>query len=219
MNIEKLKGILIGAIVTAAIFSLAVTVYASVGTYQLNANYANIKIYVDGKPIDPRDVNGVKVEPFTISGTTYLPVRAISEALGKDVEWDGEAKAVYIGTFPPGLNALKDPPTAETALKKWVTNKGSDLTGLLEEYFGAGVKVLATVDGSKLTLEIIKTTKGLTDEERAKQADEFTNQSTGISGDYNEMLDLIRGDTGFKSITMNVWHYFDEKLVFMQELT
>jgi hypothetical protein len=43
--------------------------------------------------------------------------------------------------------------------------------------------------------------------------------SSALTGDYQEMLGLIRGDTGFKGITMNVWHYFDEKLVLMQELT
>ncbi len=45
----------------------------------------------------PKDANGNVVEPFTMNGTTYLPVRAISNALEKDVEWDGEAFSVYIG--------------------------------------------------------------------------------------------------------------------------
>lgn len=59
--------------------------------------YNNIKIYIDGGEIVPKDVNGNSVEPFTMNGTTYLPVRAISNALGKDVEWDGATQSVYIG--------------------------------------------------------------------------------------------------------------------------
>ena len=45
----------------------------------------------------PKDANGNVVEPFTMNGTTYLPVRAISNAFGKDVEWDGATQSVYIG--------------------------------------------------------------------------------------------------------------------------
>ncbi|MDR0570296.1 MAG: copper amine oxidase N-terminal domain-containing protein [Clostridiales Family XIII bacterium] len=219
MNTEKLKGIAIGFLAAAVVFSVAGAVHASVGTFQLNATYANIKIYVDGKPIEPKDVKGDKVEPFIVSGTTYLPVRAVSEALGKDVEWDAENRAVYIGSFPASLNALREPQTAETALRKWVSAKGADLTGLLEEYFGAGAKVTVAASGNKLTLEVNKRTRGLTDEERLKQSDDFTAMSSALTGDYQEMLELIRGDTGFKGITMNAWHYFDEKLILMQELS
>ena len=59
--------------------------------------YNNIKIYIDGAEIVPKDANGNVVEPFTMNGTTYLPVRAISNAFGKDVEWDGSTQSVYIG--------------------------------------------------------------------------------------------------------------------------
>ncbi len=59
--------------------------------------YNNIKIYIDGGEIVPKDANGNVVEPFTMNGTTYLPVRAISNAFGKDVEWDGATQSVYIG--------------------------------------------------------------------------------------------------------------------------
>lgn len=38
-----------------------------------------LKITLDGKEITPTDANGAAVEPFAISGTTYLPVRAVAE--------------------------------------------------------------------------------------------------------------------------------------------
>ena len=34
----------------------------------------------------------------------FLPVRAISEALGYEVKWDGDLKAITIGTTPMGIN-------------------------------------------------------------------------------------------------------------------
>ena len=59
--------------------------------------YNGIKIYVDGDKITPKDGNGKIVDPFIYDGTTYLPVRAVSEALGKQVAWDDKSNSVYIG--------------------------------------------------------------------------------------------------------------------------
>ena len=40
------------------------------------------------------------VEPFIYNGTTYLPVRAVGDAIGKQVTWDGGSKTVYLGEAP-----------------------------------------------------------------------------------------------------------------------
>ena len=69
-------------------------------TETIDATYDNIKIVVDGLTIDPEDANGNKVEPFIYNGTTYLPVRAVGEAFGKQVSWDGVEKIVYLGPKP-----------------------------------------------------------------------------------------------------------------------
>ena len=69
-------------------------------TETIDVTYDNIQIVLDGKAIDPKDALGNKVEPFIYNGTTYLPVRAVGEAFGKDVSWDGTTKTVYIGAKP-----------------------------------------------------------------------------------------------------------------------
>ncbi len=84
-------------ITVALILTLSVTVFAKTISEQAEIFYNNIKIYIDGAEIVPKDANGNVVEPFTMNGTTYLPVRAISNAFGKDVEWDGSTQSVYIG--------------------------------------------------------------------------------------------------------------------------
>ena len=87
----------------AVVLIMALTgmaVFAATGSKTLEANYDNIKIYVDGAVITPTDVNGNSTEPFSVDGTVYLPLRAISEALGKTVEWDEETNSVYIGAAP-----------------------------------------------------------------------------------------------------------------------
>lgn len=55
---------------------------------------------VDGVSITPKDANGTVVEPFIVDGTTYLPVRAVGEAMGKTVDWDGRTHTVYVGNVP-----------------------------------------------------------------------------------------------------------------------
>lgn len=90
---ERLQGFVVGVISTVLVSSVAFA--APVGK-AITAFYNEIKIYVDGNKIEPKDGNGKTVEPFICEGTTYLPVRAVAEALGKKVEWDGESNTVYI---------------------------------------------------------------------------------------------------------------------------
>lgn len=84
-------GIVIGALLMGG------AVFAKNGTEAIQAIYNNIKIYVDGVKLDPKDANGNAVEPFIYNGTTYLPVRAVGEAIGKTVTWDGATQSVYLG--------------------------------------------------------------------------------------------------------------------------
>ena len=75
---------------------LCSTSYAASVVKTIQVSYNNIKIFVDDKLISPKDGKGEIVEPFIYQGTTYLPVRAVSEALGKEVKWDDNTKSIYI---------------------------------------------------------------------------------------------------------------------------
>jgi acetyl esterase/lipase len=89
-----------GVLIGAALVGGAVAVAADSQT--LNVVFDNIKLVVNGGEVTPKDANGKAVDPFISDGTTYLPVRAISEALGEPVSWDSGAKTVYIGANPNG---------------------------------------------------------------------------------------------------------------------
>lgn len=91
----KVKSIISGFV--AAIMLCSVPAYASSTKKEVKAVYNNIKIYVDGARVIPKDVNGNIVDPFIIDGTTYLPVRALANALGQGVEWNQETSTVIIG--------------------------------------------------------------------------------------------------------------------------
>lgn len=99
---EKFKGIVIG-FCFCLIFTSVVPVIAASRRAKLDVVYDDIKLYVDGKLTVPTDPNGNKVEPFIYDGTTYLPARALSNALTnnqKDVTWDSEKSSIYIGQAP-----------------------------------------------------------------------------------------------------------------------
>ena len=59
--------------------------------------YNDIKVTLDGKPVELKDATGKTIEPFTYNGTTYLPVRAVANLLGVDVKWDGDTNTIYLG--------------------------------------------------------------------------------------------------------------------------
>lgn len=56
----------------------------------------DMKIIIDGSRRYFYNVNGRQVHPILYRGTTYLPVRAIGELMGKNVDWNSTTKTVTI---------------------------------------------------------------------------------------------------------------------------
>ena len=106
-KMQKLGYMAIGAVFTL-VLAMALPVFAASTQRQLTAHFNNIRVVVDGVLITPRDGLGNVVEPFVVDGTTYLPVRAVAEALGRQVEWDGATQTVYIGVRPGAVQFLPD---------------------------------------------------------------------------------------------------------------
>ena len=96
------------------------TALAASTVYQnIQVQYSGIKLVVDGVEVTPKDANGTTVEPFIYNGTTYLPVRAVGNAIDKQVTWDGESQTVYLGEAPNSKNWMLDlcPPYETSAYK------------------------------------------------------------------------------------------------------
>ncbi len=91
---KKMRTILISVLAVCAMGS---TIFAQPFSETAEIFYNNIQIFISGAEIVPKDANGNIVEPFIMNGTTYLPVRAVSNALGQEVEWDGATQSIYIG--------------------------------------------------------------------------------------------------------------------------
>ena len=94
---KHLKGFILGVLSTVLVLSLIVPEMASKLTKTAELFYNDIKVVVEGNRAELKDANGNVVEPFIIDGTTYLPVRAVANALEKTVSWDGKTSTVYIG--------------------------------------------------------------------------------------------------------------------------
>jgi hypothetical protein len=118
-------GLLVGAVAVGT----AGVAFGAGTVRNLAAHYDGIKIYVDQQLVTPKDANGTVVDPFIVDGTTYLPVRAVAGALGKEVGWDGTTKSVYIGTQPPASQT----PTTPTATgnNEWIDLNSIDISKVI----------------------------------------------------------------------------------------
>lgn len=92
------KSILAIALLVVALTSFTAGAAAS-GTLEEIAAYLNygITIKYNGETQKMTDANGTPVYPITYKGTTYLPVRAVSNMLGIGVEWEQATQTVLLG--------------------------------------------------------------------------------------------------------------------------
>ena len=74
----------LGALVLCAALA-AGSLVVSAGAAQLSPN---IDVVVDGVERTFYNVSGTEVHPIAYNGTTYLPLRAIGELMGKNVNWN-----------------------------------------------------------------------------------------------------------------------------------
>ncbi|MCD8048676.1 MAG: RICIN domain-containing protein [Clostridia bacterium] len=103
--------------------------------------YDEVSIYLNGEKLEGS-------EATIIDSLTYVPVRAICEALGAEVEWNDEERAVYV-TFPE--DAADDEETEDALDGKYFRLK-HEATGyyLSVEYADTnnGAKIVVAADSS-----------------------------------------------------------------------
>lgn len=109
-----ISGIIIGAMVTTSVTALAAT------AKNIQAIYSVKSLVVNG--VDTGKGNTA----FVSGGTTYVPLRTVSDALGHDISWDSNTKTIYINTnnsnstngdptdLPPVSSTVTTTPTIST---------------------------------------------------------------------------------------------------------
>lgn len=92
-------------------------------------NSDEVKLYVDNEEKKLYDANGTEVKPFIKDGTTYVPLRGVSQVLGCWIRWDGQEKAakVYMQICPPDGVPLSENKPYETDLGSYYELDGKQL--------------------------------------------------------------------------------------------
>lgn len=143
-------------IVTIVSILLCGSIAYAADSQPIQAFLTDIKLYLNGDRVDK--------EVIVIDGTSYLPVRAISEALELEVKWVGDTRTIY-------LSESKQVATEETTSTvnvsgRWTTSKGSILILNQNGKFITGSVILYTdetqwpipvegmIQGNKLTLDV-----------------------------------------------------------------
>ncbi|TXK74663.1 peptidylprolyl isomerase [Paenibacillus sp. N3.4] len=93
---DKFKGLIVGL----TIGSLLSGTVAFAANSQIEVAFRNLKYMFDGVEKAPADAKG-----FIYEGSTYVPLRFVSEALGKQVEWDEENETIWVGNNPKHIVA------------------------------------------------------------------------------------------------------------------
>jgi hypothetical protein len=105
------KGFLSGVAVLSVLMSSTI-VYAAGGT-KIEVFFNNIKIMVDGVAKQP-----AKGKPFVYEGSTYIPLRFVSDALGKEISWNEKTQTIWIGKQEENL--LSQDKEAKSWLEKGI---------------------------------------------------------------------------------------------------
>lgn len=156
--------------------------------------FTGVNIYIDDVKLDPRDANGNPVEVFVYNGTTYLPVRAVGEAVGKTVQWEGKTSSVYLG--------------------KHSSDKPAVLLQDLDYFKGTGWVTKGTV---KDNLGQVRTNafEGASDNGNGNATYKLNGQYTMLSGTffqpYNNRSDGVSDNT-----TLEI--YADDALIYSAEM-
>lgn len=118
------------------IFSLAVTATALSSKTEIKA-YLNhgIQILLNGQPWQPAQ------SPITYQGSTYLPLRAVGEALGVQITWNGATQTVGISTATTKSTAENYDVILEFPADKYPTVAAHIASAIL-----AGESAVCTID-------------------------------------------------------------------------
>ena len=95
--------------IAALLVLLTTTVAANGHLKDINAQLnAAITIKYNGEEQTLRDASGTMLYPISYNGSTYVPVRAVSDIFGEDVKWDGATSTISLGSEVPGEKTPKN---------------------------------------------------------------------------------------------------------------
>lgn len=125
--------------IVISLFMCVLMVSSLVASYA-EFTISEIKVYLEGQKLELEDTNGQTVQPIVINGTTYLPVRSISESLGLNVEWEQSTKSIFLSKKTPSNETNTSHPTETVSRTDGKKNVGEWIEGYYDEDRKLGVK-------------------------------------------------------------------------------
>lgn len=162
----KKKWILMLAVVM--LFAFTAGVVAAPEVQQITAKLAtDFNITLNGNAWAPKDADGSDLYPLVYNNRTYLPVRAVAEALNVKVDWDAKTSTVILGEAAVAPAPKEEPkkeepkkeepkkeepkPAAELAISPTGSdyNKNKEADVAINVTWGSATKITA-VNGSAM---------------------------------------------------------------------
>jgi hypothetical protein len=122
------KGTIVRVAVLASVFMLSIGIVAfgaSLSTEIKAILSKDIKIRYSGAIQEMKDASGNAIYPIVYNGTTYIPVRSVSNMLNIPINWDGSTKTVIIGTEEQQPKSVLSFKAKTSRHSSKVTDKGS----------------------------------------------------------------------------------------------
>jgi hypothetical protein len=206
MKKEGLLGFISGVVFSSIILS-SVLVFAHgfghTGQEKIDVNYNNIRVTVNGYEIGVNENIGREYhEPFNYKGKIYVPIRAVAESLGREVEWDDERNLVNI----------KDPSyyTTEQKLISAFDGSNKKVDGAYAESYAARIGELYGEYDRREFIKVLSTyPRGHVDE-----ISSFLNYSLsyGKYGEKKVIIDELEEFKGDKDMTAEKLYTIDKIL-------
>ncbi len=122
---RKLTSYFAGVLTAVVLGTLTVSAFAAGGLLTLTVS--PIRVMVNGEEFHPRDAQGNEVYIFQSQGTTYVPLRALSEAYGLEVGYDARRNMASVsGSVQAQAGNENDFLSVWTVKEKPVTGYGTE---------------------------------------------------------------------------------------------
>ena len=137
------------------LMAIMVSCFAA-GVYGAN-NIEEIKAYLnygitikyDGQVQSMYDANGKQVYPISYEGTTYVPIRAVSNMLDVNVDWDGANNTVLLGNSGTVKSFVNDlSPYTTDGMYKAITEKDNKSKTIAGKTYSEYIACEATWGGA-----------------------------------------------------------------------
>ncbi len=96
---KKAKVFFAGFMCASLVIAVLITSasFATTQTGTISAVLSNIKIILNGIELKAKDNAGNELLPIIYNGNTYLPLKAIADAVNIPAVWHGKSKTVFLG--------------------------------------------------------------------------------------------------------------------------